>query len=120
MPTKSAISFGLVHVPIRMHTATTDNDVKFNQLHKKDHARIRYKKVCGHCHAEVSAEDIVKGFEYDKDQYVVVSEDDFEKIKTEKDRTIQILHFAHLDQISPVMPHLNSAAKKPLSYCVLP
>ena len=102
MPTKSAISFGLVHVPIAMHTATTDNDVKFNQLHKDDHSRIRYKKVCGHCDAEVKSEDIVKGFEYDKDQYVVVTDDDFEKIKTEKDRSIQILHFATLDQISPV------------------
>ena len=102
MATKSAISFGLVHIPISLHTATTDNDVRFNQLHKKDHERIRYKKVCGHCGHEVKGEDIVKGYEYDKDQYVVISDDDFEKIKTEKDRTMHILHFANLDQISPV------------------
>jgi len=102
MATKSAISFGLVHIPIGMHTATSDHDVKFNQLHKNDHERVRYKKVCGHCGVEVKNEDIVKGFEYDKDQYVVVTEDDFEKIKTEKDRSIHILHFANLNQISPV------------------
>ena len=102
MPTKSAISFALVHIPVSLHTATTDNDVKFNQLHKSDHERIRYKKVCGHCGKEVKTEDIIKGFEYDKDQYVVVSDEDFEKIKTEKDKSMHILHFANLNQISPV------------------
>lgn len=72
MATKSAISFGLVHIPISLHTATQDNDVSFNQLHKEDHSRIRYKKTCGHCGKEVKTEDIIKGFQYDKDQYVVV------------------------------------------------
>jgi len=102
MAAKAAISFGLVHIPISLHTATLDNDVQFNQLHKEDHQRVRYKKTCSHCGKELKSEDIVKGFEYDKDQYVVVTEEDFEKIKTEKDRSIQILHFANLNQISPV------------------
>ncbi len=102
MATKSAISFGLVHIPISLHTATQDTDIHFNQLHKDDHERIRYKKVCGHCGEEVSGKDIVKGFEYEKDRYVVVTEDDFEKIKTEKEKSMQILHFAHLNQISPI------------------
>ena len=99
---KGAISFGLVYIPVSLYTATQDNDIRFNQLHKDDHQRIRYKKVCGHCGKEVSTNDIVKGFEYDEGQYVVVSEDDFEKIKTEKDKSIQILHFANLNQISPI------------------
>jgi len=102
MATKAAISFGLVHIPISLHTATQDNDVHFNQLHKVDHQRIRYKKTCSHCGQEVTSGDIVKGFEYDKNQYVVVTDQDFENIKTEKDRSIQILHFANLNQISPV------------------
>lgn len=102
MPVKSAISFGLVHIPISMHTATQDTDIHFNQLHKDDHERIRYKKVCGHCGEEVRTSDIVKGFEYDADKYVVVTEEDFEKIKTEKEKSMQILHFANLNQISPV------------------
>ena len=101
MATKSAISFGLVHIPISLHTATQDNDVSFNQLHKEDHSRIRYKKTCGHCGKEVKSEDIIKGFQYDKDQYVVVNDSDFEKIKTEKQRSMQILHFTTLDSISP-------------------
>lgn len=99
---KGAISFGLVHIPVSLYTATQDNDISFNQLHKEDHARIRYKKTCGHCGIEVTTKDIVKGFEYDKDHYVIMTDDDFENIKTEKDKTIQILHFANLNQISPV------------------
>jgi DNA end-binding protein Ku len=102
MATKSAISFGLVHIPISLHNATRDNDISFNQLHKEDHERIRYKKTCGHCGEEVSSSDIVKGYEYDKNKYVIVTEADLEKIKTDKDRSIHILHFAALDQISPV------------------
>ena len=99
---KGAISFGLVHIPVALYTATQDNDIHFNQLHKKDHSRIRYKKTCAHCGKEISGEDIIKGFEYDKDQYVVVTDEDFEKIKTEKDRTIQIMHFSDLDSINPI------------------
>ena len=107
MATKSAISFGLVHIPISLHNATRNNDISFNQLHKTDHERIRYKKTCGHCGQEVSSSDIVKGYEYDKDKYVVITEADLEQIKTEKDRTIHILHFTTLDQISPVYYEKN-------------
>lgn len=99
---KSVISFGLVAIPISLYTATQDNDIRFNQLHKEDKERIRYKKVCGHCGKEVKQDDIIKGYQYDKDHYVIVTEDDLEKIKTEKDKSIQILHFANLNQISPI------------------
>lgn len=99
---KSVISFGMVAIPISMYTATTDNDIRFNQLHKDDNSRIRYKKTCGHCGKEVKSDDIVKGFEYEKDKYVVITNEEIEKIKTEKEKSIQILHFAQLNQISPV------------------
>ena len=99
---RSVIAFGLVAIPIAMYTATQDNDIHFNQLHKEDNSRIRYKKTCGHCGKEISAQDIVKGFEYDKDKYVVVTDEEIEKIKSEKEKSIQILHFAQLNQISPV------------------
>jgi DNA end-binding protein Ku len=102
MAAKSAISFGLVHIPISLHTATQDIDIHFNQLHKEDNERIRYKKVCGHCGKEVSTADIIKGFEFDKDKYVTISDDEVEKIKTEKEKSMQILHFANLNQISPI------------------
>jgi len=99
---KSVITFGMVAIPIAMYTATQDNDIHFNQLHKEDNSRIRYKKTCAHCGKEVTAKDIVKGFEYDKGKYVVITDDEIEKIKTEKEKSIQILHFAQLNQISPV------------------
>ena len=69
---------------------------------RRDHSRIRYKKTCAHCGKEVSGSDIIKGFEYDKDKYVVITDEDLEKIKTEKDKTIQILQFANLDTINPI------------------
>ncbi|MBN7772382.1 Ku protein [Clostridium aminobutyricum] len=99
---KGAISFGLVHIPVALYTATQDNDIHFNQLCKQDNSRVRYKKVCAGCGKEVSSGDIIKGFEYDKDKYVIVTDEDFEKIKTEKDRSLQILHFADLKTIQPV------------------
>lgn len=99
---KGAISFGLVHIPVALHTATQDNDIHFNQLCREDNSRVRYKKVCASCGKEVSTKDIIKGFEYDKDKYVVISDDDLERIKTEKDKTIQILHFSELSSIQPV------------------
>lgn len=99
---KSVISFGLVAIPIALYTATQDNDVHFNQLHKEDNSRITYKKTCAHCGKEIGPGDIVKGFEYDRDHYVVISDEEVEKIKTEKEKSIQILHFAQLNQISPV------------------
>jgi hypothetical protein len=59
---KSIITFGMVAIPISMYTATQDNDIRFNQLHKEDNSRIRYKKTCSHCGKEIKAEDIVKGY----------------------------------------------------------
>lgn len=99
---KTVISFGLVAIPISMYTATQDNDIHFNQLHKDDNSRIKYKKSCSHCGKEVITKDLIKGYEYDKDHYVVVTDDELEKIKTEKEKTIQIMHFAQLNQISPI------------------
>jgi len=98
---KTTIAFSLVSVPISMYTATQDSDISFNQLHEADGQRVRYKKVCGHCGQEVKSEDIVKGYEYAENQYITVTDDDLEKIKTEKDKSIQILHFANINQISP-------------------
>jgi len=92
----------MVAIPIGMYTTIQDNDIHFNQLHKEDNSRIRYKKTCSHCGKEISAGDIVKGFEYDEDKYVVVTDEEIEKVKTEKEKSIQILHFAQLNQISPI------------------
>ncbi|MCC8023442.1 MAG: Ku protein [Clostridiales bacterium] len=99
---RGAISFGLVHIPVALHTVIQDNDIHFNQLHREDGSRIKYKKVCSHCGKEVAASDIVKGFEYEKGKFITMTDEDFEAAKTEKDRSVQILHFAALDSIRPV------------------
>ena len=99
---KGAISFGLLHVPVSLHTATQDNDIHFNQLCREDGSRVKYRKVCSKCGKEVSSEDIVKGFEIEPGRYVTLTEEDFEKAKVKKDKTIQILHFAALRDIRPI------------------
>ena len=100
---KGAISFGLVHIPVGLYKATQDNNIKFNQLCKEDHSRVQYKKVCSGCGKEVQASDIVKGFRYsESDEYVIMSDDDFEKAKSDKDRGIHIIHFADFDCITPL------------------
>ena len=99
---KGAISFGLLHVPISLHTATQDNDIHFNQLCREDGSRVKYKKVCSKCGKEVSAQDIVKGFEIEDGKYVTLTDEDFEKAKVQKDKTIHILHFADIHDIRPI------------------
>lgn len=99
---RGAISFGMVHIPVGLYTATQDNDIHFNQLCKTDGSRVKYKKVCAGCGKEIGSGDIVKGFEYEKGKYVTLTDDDFEKAKSEKDRTIHILHFTDLQNIRPI------------------
>lgn len=99
---KGAISFGLVHVPVKMHSATEDQDVHFRQLHKECGMPIKYTKSCPHCEKDVSPEDIVKGFEYEKDKYVIVKQEDIEALKPEAARTIKILDFVDLTEIDPI------------------
>ncbi len=99
---RGAISFGMVHIPVGLYTATQDNDIHFNQLCKEDGSRVKYKKVCASCGKEVGAGDIVKGFEYEPGKYVTMTDDDFEKAKSEKDKTIHILHFTDLPNIRPI------------------
>ncbi|MCL2106922.1 MAG: Ku protein [Oscillospiraceae bacterium] len=100
---KSVLSFGLVAIPIAMHTAAQGGDLGFNQLHKEDQSRIRYKKICEHCGKEVKQSDIVKGYEFEKDRYVVVTDEELERIKTEKEKAINILHFADASEISSIL-----------------
>lgn len=99
---KGAISFGLLHVPISLHTATQDNDIHFNQICRQDGSRVKYRKVCAKCGKEVSPQDIVKGFEIEPGRYVTLTDEDFERAKMAKDKTIHILHFADIHDIRPI------------------
>jgi DNA end-binding protein Ku len=99
---KGAISFGLVSIPVRVYTATEEKTLRFNQLHEKDHGRIRYKRVCAKDGEEVSYDEIVKGYEYEKDHYVVLSDDELDAVPVESSRAIDIEQFVDISEIDPV------------------
>jgi DNA end-binding protein Ku len=100
---KGAISFGLVTIPVSVYPATEEKGLKFNQLHDEDGGRIRYKRVCEKDGEEVTFEHIVKGYEVEKDRYVVLSDEDFDAVPVESSRAIDIERFVDLDDIDPVM-----------------
>ena len=100
---KGAISFGLVTIPVAVYPATEEKTLRFNQLHDEDGGRIRYKRVCEKDGEEVSFEHIVKGYEVEKDRYVVLTDEDLNAIPVESSRAIDIHRFVDLDEIDPVM-----------------
>ena len=100
---KGAISFGLVTIPVAVYPATEEKTLRFNQLHDDDLGRVRYKRVCEKDGEELSFEHIVKGYEYEKDHYVVLTDEDFDAVPLESSRAIDIVQFVHLDEIDPVM-----------------
>ncbi len=100
---KGAISFGLVYIPVSLSLSIKDNDIGFNMIDKKTMTRIKYKKTCVDCgNREVKNEDIVKGYQYEKDKYVIFTDEDFEKLKTAKDKNIVIEEFVSLDEVDPI------------------
>ena len=99
---KGAISFGLVNIPIKLYTATERQDVRFNYLHQPCNTPIRYEKVCPTCKSEVSPKEIVRGYEYAKGRYVIMSEQDLEGVAIEATKTVDIVDFVSLDQIDPI------------------
>ena len=99
---KGAISFGLVSIPIRLYPSTEEKTLKFNQLHDEDHGRIKYQRVCAVDGEEVPFEHIVKGYEYEKDKYVVLTDEDFDAVPIESSRSIDILQFVDLEEIDPI------------------
>lgn len=99
---KGAISFGLVHIPVKMHTATEDKDIHFRSLHKECGMPISYAKTCRHCDKEIELDEIVKGFEYEKDKYVIIKEEELDLIKPESAKTIKIIDFVDLTDIDPL------------------
>lgn len=98
---KGSISFGLVYIPISVYPATREEKLSFRQLRASDLSPIKYKKVAEADMKEVSADQIVKGFEYERGQYVVMKEDDFAKVKIESTHSIDITDFVELEQVDP-------------------
>jgi DNA end-binding protein Ku len=100
---KGAISFGLVTIPVAVYPATEEKTLRFNQIHEEDGGRIRMKRTCSVDGEEVPYDEIVKGYEYEKDRYVVLSDEDFDKVPVESSRAIDIVQFVDLDEIDPML-----------------
>jgi DNA end-binding protein Ku len=99
---KGAISFGLVSIPVRVFPATEEKSVRFNQLHAKDHGRIKYQRTCAKCGEEVPYQDIVRGYEYEKDRYVVLEEEELDSVPVQSSRLIDIDQFVDITEIDPI------------------
>ena len=87
---RGSLSFGLVAIPVQLHTAVRENRPKFRLLHAKDKSPIKYERVCQRDGTPVAWEDLVKGYEYQKGRYVVLTKDDFKAAALEKDRRVQV------------------------------
>ncbi|MBU8771152.1 non-homologous end joining protein Ku [Cytobacillus oceanisediminis] len=100
---KGSISFGLVNIPIKLHSATEDKDIKLRNLHKECHSPIKYEKTCPVCEVEIKNEDIVKAYEYTKGKFVVLEDEDLEKLKQEnEDKAVEIVDFVKIQEIDPI------------------
>lgn len=97
----STISFGLVNIPVILNTVIKNNDISFNQLHKKCGSRIMYQKYCPHCRVILKESEIVKGYEYEKKEYIEFTKKELEELKPENEEIIEIVSFINLKEIEP-------------------
>src|SRR5215831_9850522 len=99
---KGNISFALVSIPISLFSATRRSELSFHYLHKKDMSPVSYKRFCDVENTEVPWEEITRGYEYEKDQYVEITDEDLDKADVELTKTIQIQEFVQEEEIDPV------------------
>lgn len=99
---KGAISFGLVSIPIKLYAATEDHTIHFKQLHKECKSPIKYDKICPVCKKHVDDDDIVNGYEYEPGKFVIIDDEDLERIPMSTVKTIDILDFTNIKQIDPI------------------
>jgi DNA end-binding protein Ku len=100
---KGFLKVSLVNIPIKVFPATeSSGTISFNQLHGECRTRIQQKRWCPHCNREVPNTDIVKGYEFDKGRYVVISEEDFEKVRPESSRVINLVQFSDEASLDPM------------------
>jgi len=99
---KGSISFGLVNIPIAVYPATRKEELKFRLLRKSDLSPVNYKRVAEKDGTEVPWDQIVKGYEYEKGKFVVLKDEDFERVDLEATQTVDIQDFVHVDEIDPI------------------
>jgi DNA end-binding protein Ku len=96
---KGSIAFGLVNIPIELHTAVRNHRPKFRMLHAKDKSPVRFERVCVRDGTPVAWDDLVKGYEFEKGRFVVLTKEDFQAAALEKTRTVDIVDFVKADEI---------------------
>src|SRR5688572_952049 len=99
---KGVITFGMISIPVGLYTATESKDVSFNQLHKPCNSRIKQRRWCPVCEVDVETADIAKGYQYAKDQYVILTDQDFENLPVASKHTIELNAFVEQSDIDPV------------------
>jgi DNA end-binding protein Ku len=99
---KGFIAFGLISIPVRLSPAARTERISFNQLHKVCHTRLKQPLFCPTCNRMVERSEVEKGYEYDKGQYVLFTEEELEKAEPESAHTMEILEFVKLAEIDPV------------------
>jgi DNA end-binding protein Ku len=97
-----AITFGLISIPVRLYAAVEEKSLRFHQLHAADNGRIRYKRVCSLDNEEVPYDEIVKGYEYEKDRYVVFTDEELERMPSDSIRAVDVVSFVPLEEIDPI------------------
>ena len=96
---KGSISFGLVTIPVELHTAVRDHRPKFRMLHARDKSPVRYERVCQREGKPVAWEDLVKGYEYEKGRFIVLTKEDLKAVALKKDKSIDIMDFVKSEEI---------------------
>ena len=99
---KGAVTFGLVNIPVRLYSAVQEKGLKFHMLHEEDGGRIRYQRICSICGKEVTWDDIVKGYEFAKDQYVRFSDDELQALDVDSIKAVDVVSFVPLEDIDPI------------------
>lgn len=101
---KGHIRFSLVTIPIRIYNAVDSSEsIRFNQLHKEDNGAVGYEKKCKKCGKALTVEEIVKGYQFEPEQYVIVSPEDLEKIKLKSTKVIDIEGFIDASEVHPTL-----------------
>ncbi len=100
---KGTISFGLVTIPITLFTAIRREELKFRMLRKSDLSPLNYKRVAAADGKEVPWEDVVKGYEYEKDKFVIFKDEDFTRVDIEATQSVDIMHFVEISEVNPLL-----------------
>src|SRR5207253_10528062 len=100
---KGFLKVSLVNIPVKVFPATESSEtISFNQLHAERQTRIQQKRWCSQCEREAPNSELVKGYEFEKGRYVVVSEEDIQKVRIESTRVINLVQFADDSELDPI------------------